>query len=630
MAAVAAAATTVAAKAATQQVQRQNDTEKVQTTHAHGSAHAGRVYVVGSVQQAPTAAIQARWSEQGIKVLGFLRANQYFISFPESMSASQLAKAGITRTREFYASEKVSAAFLNRSIPAYAVRGNMTASTVVLFNGVDKKEIKENLSAQGFTFESDVTPGNTLQVVGTMEQLMDLAKESFVQAMDFVAGPAQLEDLSTRIATRSNVLLGAYRTQRRLNGNGVEIANGDLSEISMHPDFKGRVFNAFTGSVQNSHATMSAGVIGGAGNMNPYNMGIVPRARMTNYDAANNLQLLNTGINFQGNNTIITNTAYGTGCNTGYNIEAYSMDQIVNMYPQVLHVFSAGNEGMNTCGSTSPRGFSTITGGFKAAKNVITVGNAWLNGQIDTFSSKGPTRDGRVKPEIVAVGNGQMTLGLNGYQAATGTSAASGVVTGIAAQLAQAYRTANRNANPPAALIKAILMNTADDKGNVGPDYTHGFGMVNAWKAIEAIEGRTFREGTLNATGDSMVFTFSIPANTQQTKLMLYWQDQEAQANSTKALVNDLDLTASRFNYSENYQPLVLDPTANRITARAVPGVDTMNNVEQIVIDTPSAGTIRVVVSASNLALGTQKFYLVFTHYNNTVRIPSQVIISLV
>ena len=105
MAAVAAAATTVAAKAATQQVQRQNDTEKVQTTHAHGAAHAGRVYVVGSVQQAPTAAIQARWMEQGIKVLGFLRANQYFLSFPESMSAGQLAKAGIVRTREFYASE---------------------------------------------------------------------------------------------------------------------------------------------------------------------------------------------------------------------------------------------------------------------------------------------------------------------------------------------------------------------------------------------------------------------------------------------------------------------------------------------------------------------------------------------
>ena len=620
MAAVAAAATTVAAKAATQQVQRQNDTEKVQTTHAHGAAHAGRVYVVGSVQQAPTAAIQARWMEQGIKVLGFLRANQYFLSFPESMSAGQLAKAGIVRTREFYASEKVGAAFLNRSIPAHAVRGNMTASTVVLFNGVDKNEIKEELAQKGFTFEADKTPGNTFTVVGTMAQLMDLANEGFVQAMDYVSGSAQLEDLSSRVATRSNVLLGAYRSQRRLNGNGVEIANGDLSEISMHPDFKGRVFNAFTGSAQNSHATMSAGVIGGAGNINPFNMGIVPRARMTNYDASNNLQLLNTGINFQGNNTIITNTAYGTGCNTGYNIEAYSMDQIVNMYPQVLHVFSAGNEGMNTCGSASPRGFSTITGGFKAAKNVMTVGNVWLNGQIDTLSSKGPTRDGRVKPEIVAVGNGQMTLGLNGYQAATGTSAASGVVTGIAAQLAQAYRTANRNANPPAALMKAILLNTADDKGNVGPDYTYGFGMVNAWKAVEAIEGRTFREGTLNATGDSMVFTLAIPANTQQTKLMLYWQDQEAQANSAKALVNDLDLTASRFNYAENFQPLVLDPTSNRITAQAAAGVDTLNNVEQIVIDTPSAGNIRVVVSASNLALGNQKFYLVFTHYSNAVR----------
>jgi hypothetical protein len=65
---------------------------------------------------------------------------------------------------------------------------------------------------------------------------------------------------------------------------------------------------------------------------------------------------------------------------------------------------------------------------------------------------------------------------------------------------------------------------------------------------------------------------------------------------------------------------LVLNPTSNRITATASQGIDTLNNVEQLVIDTPSAGNIRVVVAASNLALGTQKFYLVYTHYSNAVR----------
>lgn len=620
MAAVAAAATTVAAKAATQQIQRQNDTEKVQTTHTQGTAHAGRVYVVGSVQQAPTANIQARWSEQGIKVLGFLRSNQYFISFPETMSAAQLAKAGIVRTREFYASEKVSLAFLNGVVPAHAVRGNMTATTVVLFNGIDKKEIKEVLAGKGFTFEADQTPGNTLQVVGSMSQLMDLAKAPYVRAMDFASSVAQMEDLSSRVTSRSNVLLGVYRSQRNLNGNGVEIANGDLSEITMHPDFKGRVFNAFNSSTNLNHATMSAGVIGGAGNINPFTLGMVPRARITNYDASNNIHLLNTGVNFQGNNTVVTNTAYGTGCNTGYNIEAYSMDQIVNLYPQVLHVFSAGNEGANSCGSTAPLGFATITGGFKAAKNVLTVGNLNASGQIDAASSKGPTRDGRLKPELVATGDGQLTVGQNGYQTTTGTSAASGIVTGISAQLVQAYRTMNRNLNPEASLIKAILMNTADDKGLSGPDYTHGFGSVNALKAVEAIESRSFREGTLNATGDSLVFILSIPANTQQTKLMLYWQDQEAQANAAKALVNDLDIKASRFGYSQVFQPLVLNPSSNRITAQSAPGIDSINNVEQIVIDTPTAGNVRVVISARDLALGSQKFYLIFTHYNKNVR----------
>jgi hypothetical protein len=623
MAAIAAAATTVAAKAATQQdlPQERQITQKVQSTHAHGPAYAGRVYCVATLNQAPTSQNQKMFAEAGIKVLGFLRAGQYLISYPEHASATSLVQVGVVRTREFFASEKMSHNFIARQIPVHAVRGNMTAATVVLFNEVNKATVQENLQLQGFAFEAQKTPGNTLTIVGLTEALATLAAEPFVQSIDFISENPVNEDLTARVSTKSNVLFGAYKSQRGYNGNGVEVSMGETGDVAMHPDFKGRVFSNLINAVPSNHATMTAGILLGAGNIKEDALGIAPRATMSIYDGSNNVQLVGAGTNYLNKIAVVTNTSMGQGCNTGYTIDAFAMDQMTNNYPNVLHVFSAGNMGGSNCAYGGPIGFGTITGGFKAGKNVLTVGNLKLDGTVDSTSSKGPTKDGRIKPEVVAIGNGLTApSGMLGYQTSTGTSAAAPTVSGIGAQLIQAYRTLNKNVDPAAALIKAIIMNTADDKGLPGPDYSYGFGAVNAWKAVEAIETKSYKEGIINATGDSMVFNIAIPANTQQTKVMLYWNDVEAQANTSKALINDLDLSASRFSYAQKFLPLVLDPAANRLTVQAAPGIDTLNNVEQIIVDAPTSGTMKLVVSGSNVALGGQKFYLTYTHISQAPR----------
>ena len=61
-------------------------------------------------------------------------------------------------------------------------------------------------------------------------------------------------------------------------------------------------------------------------------------------------------------------------------------------------------------------------------------------------------------------------------------------VSGVMAQLYQAYKEYNSGTNPSSALMKCILLNSADDIGNPGPDFKHGWGVVNAYRALKLIE----------------------------------------------------------------------------------------------------------------------------------------------
>src|SRR4030095_945077 len=97
--------------------------------------------------------------------------------------------------------------------------------------------------------------------------------------------------------------------------------------------------------------------------------------------------------------------------------------------------------------------------------------------KINGSSSGGPAKDGRLKPEICAVGTDvYSTQPNNTYGFNTGTSMACPGISGNFAMLIHAYRDLNGGSSPLSALIKATLMNTADDLGNAGPDYQYGYG----------------------------------------------------------------------------------------------------------------------------------------------------------
>ncbi len=144
----------------------------------------------------------------------------------------------------------------------------------------------------------------------------------------------------------------------------------------------------------------------------------------------------------------------------------------------IVVVAAAGNEG------NKPWRYVTVPAD---GPNVIAVGAVGLvQKEIAPFSSRGPTADGRIKPDVVAPGISIVVVdtsqpepeeSFSGYRRARGTSFATPLVSGAAALLRQIHP-----AWTPAD-VAAALKGTALDLGVSGPDTTYGWGMVNALAA---------------------------------------------------------------------------------------------------------------------------------------------------
>lgn len=264
--------------------------------------------------------------------------------------------------------------------------------------------------------------------------------------------------------------------------------------------------------------------------------------------------------------------------------------------------------------------FDTI-GVTAAAKNAITVGAVNGSSEIINFSSRGPAKDGRVKPEVVARGSSVLsTVPTNSYGRASGTSMAAPVVTGISALLTEQWRRTFGGASPKPVQLKALLIAGAQDLGNPGPDYTYGFGLVNAKASADLIiadagAGNRIRNLTFaNGQGSSQDFRVNVPS-AQNVRVVLQWNDPPIATSPSfpddiapVALVNNLDLKVIGPD-SATYLPWVLDK--NNPNANATKGVNTIDNTEMVDIANAAAGLYRVVVTGARVTQGPQSAVVV-------------------
>ncbi|WDF53994.1 S8 family peptidase [Mucilaginibacter sp. KACC 22063] len=381
-----------------------------------------------------------------------------------------------------------------------------------------------------------------------------------------------------------------------LNGSGINVCVKE-NKYDDDLDLLGRSFSSFPAAAfTTGHATTMATLIGGNGNSFIKGLGAAPQVRFTSSDFANlSPDSIST---FKKYNVYLQNHSYGTGIENFYGLEAVQYDDQIYHNDSVVHVFSAGN-----IGTTQPQtGLYTsltaanLSGTFKQAKNVIVVGGTDRKNIYQNLSSAGPTYDGRLKPELVADGE-------------DGTSGAAALVSGTVALMQQQYKKQYKSM-PSAALIKSVLINSADDIGTLHPDYQTGYGKLNALEAVRTISDGRVISGNIN-NNQQQNYTITVPAQCALLKVSMAWNDPPAEINAASALVNDLNLTITTPD-GKLIHPWVLStyPATDSLNAVAKQGIDSLNNTEQVTIQNPVAGTYTIHVTGKIKNATSQAFYI--------------------
>ncbi len=568
----------------------------------------------------PTKEIKARLDAVGVRLHSYHSNNIYLASIPHQLSFAQAEELGIVAYGDKNPQQKLAAPLLEKNYPAHCVKDNRVELAFNFHEGLGRSVFTEILVSHGVEILKDQNQsGFTITGLVDPQKIDAISEEPVVTFIDAVTPPVELLNHEVRSLQQVNYVNAA--SGKNLNGDGVVVGIGDGGELGDHLDFEGRIINYANGTYSSfgDHGDHVAGIIGGAGTLNPQHRGMASEATLLIQKTSLITFYMEDYVN--NHDMVLTNNSYGTSFNCDlngtYNYTSQTLDIQMRDFPEVLHVFAAGNSGNQTC-TPFPAGYNTLLRYYQSAKNVLTVGNVTENREIKANSSRGPVKDGRLKPEICGVGTGVYSTGRTfNYKSKSGTSMSAPAVTGTIALMTESYRDENSGANPKGGLLKAIACNTADDLGNPGPDYIYGYGLINARRSVETIEEDRFLESSIS-DGGSNTHTVTVPANTKEVKVMLYWQDKEAEPYPVKALVNDLDLLMTTPGGS-NYLPWVLDPDPANVANNATRQVDDLNNIEQVTLDNPAAGNYTITVSGTDIPFGPQEYFLVYEFVTDDV-----------
>lgn len=361
--------------------------------------------------------------------------------------------------------------------------GDQDLKVIVLHDG--------NLSGVAASCPSEsfrVLPGSALTVSG--DNLEKIAKIDGVkgiymdQKLKVMALPDEDNTSSSISATKR--LIDDPRSDKSYTGKGVTVALIDTGADSDHEALAGKILafkdfvnNQTSAYDDNGHGTHCASLI--AGKMGT---GVAPGADLVVVKVMDRSGACYTSDALKALDWCLENKdLYGIRV-ISFSVGGENPSEGVSLLDEACNKMV--QEGMVMCvaaGNSGPDDSSIVIPGD--AENVITVGAVDISGEIFKLSSRGPTANGEIKPDLVAQGVdvvSALAWSKNGKSSVSGTSMAVPQVSGAAAVLEEA----DEDLDP--ADVKRVLLKTADDLGPPGQDNTYGYGALNLTRALLSID----------------------------------------------------------------------------------------------------------------------------------------------
>ena len=599
------------------------------------TAVAQRTHVLVQFERLPTPAEQATLSQAGLKLLAYVPDNAWFASIPITWLQLSTLPDGIRAIAAIRQTDK-----LSPRLTDYRDQQPLPA-LIATYPDVDVETISDLVRQFGGSVEKVVAERHyILANLPSVVTLTALSQMDSVFWIDAWPGPFRPKNDGGRNATKTNLVHQAgYHGNPASAPGSIVIGVWDCGWVeSNHPGFSGRLTIGDPTSTSNGcsepagtndHATHVAGTAAGSGTGSPEGRdlrGHADQATVLSYDVENAADEVIQAI--QTYNLDISQNSWGPdpgACDITvlgvYDQTAADFDALVrgsfsNAVTKKIYVaFANGNEQ-----SYCPDGWRTSSGGAMG-KNVIAVGATNSDDKSMTnFSSFGPTEDGRINPTIVAPGceaNGEQAIWSTlpgqtyGGSEWCGTSMATPAVSGILGLMLEAYNL-TYDADPLPSTLRAVLVQTAEDLGNPGPDYRFGYGHVDALAAINVItttnsaaQSIYIRTASIE-NGQTQEYVISHPGGS--LKCTLVWDDVPATLPASQTLINNLDLLLIGPDLT-SYQPWILDK--NNPANPATQGTNNIDTIEQIAITDAAAGTWTVRVSGSSIPQGPQEYSLV-------------------
>ena len=408
-----------------------------------------------------------------------------------------------------------------------------------------------------------------------------------------------------------------------LNGSGQRVAVADTGIDHDHGDFGNRIVQRIdvandgsTADTNDGHGTHVACTVLGSGSRTSAYEGIAPQAELymqaMEDDDSGALSgpgvysLLNSAYS-SGGARIHTNSWGSLSSGGYYSTQSEDADDRTSTWDQywtydgMTVLFAAGNERDD---GVSPPG---------TAKNVITVGahvNRYSSNAEDEmyyWSSRGPTDDGRIKPDIVAAGDyvrsckaqeaseAPDNINDDWYVEYSGTSMATPAAAGASALVREYLMEVAERPEPQGALVKAMLILGAEDMGTRDiPNNDEGWGRVNLVNTLlpDSDVGIFVDDRSRLSSGQEASYNFDVTRSGEPLKVVLAWSDYPGSTFSSTQLRNNLNLEVTSPDGSVTY--FGNDFANGRSTTGGAK--DTKNNVEVVLIDSAATGIWNVKV----------------------------------